>query len=107
MGHAKEELNTGSKEWAEDLVDDFDDMDARANVLQHMNQLVRLKGGLLKFLQCLVRSLEVHGVDASASVADATAAVCAEDVCVCQGLLRALGEDTLHASHSEGGAAYC
>jgi len=80
MGHATEELNTGSKEWAEDLVDDFDDMDARANVLQHMNQLVRFKGGLVKFLQCLVRSLEVHGVDSSASVADATAAVCAEDV---------------------------
>lgn len=82
MGHATEELNTGSKEWSEDFLADFDDMDVRANVLLHMNQLVRLKGGLLKFLQCLVRSLDVHGVDASAPVSDAIAAVCAEDACV-------------------------
>ena len=44
MGHATEELCTGSKEWSEDLVDDFDAMDSRANVLQHLNQLVRFKG---------------------------------------------------------------
>ena len=36
----------------------------------------------MKFLHGLLRSLEVRGVDSSASVADAVAAVCAEDVCV-------------------------
>ena len=36
----------------------------------------------MKFLHGLVRSLEVRGVDSSASVADAVDAVCAEDVCV-------------------------
>ena len=82
MGHATEELCSGSKEWFEDFVDDFEDIDARVNVLRHLNQLVTFKGGLVKFLQCLVRSLQVCGVDSSASVADATAAVCGEDVCV-------------------------
>ena len=82
MGHATEELCTGSKEWCGDVVDGLDSIDVQVNLFHHMNQLVRRKGGLVKFFQSLVRSLEVGGVDLSASDADAVAAVCAEDVCV-------------------------
>ena len=62
MGHAAEELATGSKVWADDLVVGFDDMDTRAAVLQHMAQLVRKKGRLPKFLKILCQLLHKQKV---------------------------------------------
>ena len=91
MGHAAEELATGSKIWDDDHVISLKDQATRAGVLQHMAPLVQEKGGLPKFLKFLSQVLERQKIQPADSVEKALQLVCEADASVracfqCRGL---------------------